>query len=383
MALKIFGGLIAVVIVGIGLVFATGNAPAIGLAWTFAFGGPPLPVDLTATAPKPDYANPHNWAGLPSRRGPEDLTPPGHTAATQGSAPVDVFFVHPTGYLSDGPWVFSMDTNTATEENTVWMMANQASAYNGCCNVYAPRYRQANIFAYFHGDDVREEVLGFAYQDVLSAFEHFLSEFNDGRPFVLASHSQGTHHSIRLLQERISSTPLVQRLVAAYIIGGSISQREVDEMSDISVCASANDLGCVIHWDTYSDSAIESDLSDSAENVCVNPLSWQQNGGLIPATQHLGAVPMAGMFNTEFGTEDVYQGVDFSRLGKPLPNLLAAQCQAGTLFVSDQSDNEFGNSSNFGGGSYHVMDYPLFHVDIRHNVQGRVTAFLGLDTTTE
>jgi hypothetical protein len=41
------------------------------------------------------------------------------------------------------------------------MMANQASAYNGCCNVYAPRYRQANIFAYFRGN--RDEVLAFDY----------------------------------------------------------------------------------------------------------------------------------------------------------------------------------------------------------------------------
>lgn len=376
MVFKVIAGVFAVVLLVAGLVFASGNGAAISLAWAFAFGGPPLPVELTEVAPRPDYSSSDNWAGLPSRQGAEDLAPPGYAAAVQGSAPVDVFFVHPTGYLSDGPWVFSMNTHTSTEENTTWMMANQASAYNGCCNVYAPRYRQASIFAYIRGDEVRKEVLGFAYQDVLRAFELFLTEFNSGRPFVLASHSQGTHHSIRLLKERISGTPVLTRLIAAYIIGGNIAQLEVDNMKDISVCANALDLGCVIHWDTYSDTALDSDLSDRAGNVCVNPLSWLPNGALAESMQHRGAVPTAGVFNVALGAQDIHQGIDFSRLGEPRTALLAAQCKSGVLFVSDQSDNEFGISAGFSGGNYHLMDYPLFHLDIRHNVEARVAAYM-------
>ena len=57
-------------------------------------------------------------------------------AYIQATAPVDVFFIHPTGYLAGDTWTFSMDPNTKAEENTQWMMANQASAYNGCCKVY-------------------------------------------------------------------------------------------------------------------------------------------------------------------------------------------------------------------------------------------------------
>ena len=374
--LKIVSGLIALVVVIVGLIFATGNGSMLTLAWAFNFGGPSLPVDLTDAAPAPDYSQSENWAGLPTRSGLEDFVPPGHALADQGSAPVDVFFVHPTGYLSDGPWAFSMNANSATEENTNWMMANQASAYNGCCNIYAPRYRQASIFAYFRGEEVRKEVLGFAYQDVLAAFDHFLAEFNQGRPFVLASHSQGTHHSIRLLQERISGTPLAKRLVAAYIIGGQIGQSEVDAMEDISVCSSASDLGCVIHWDTYSDTALDSDLAEREGAVCVNPLSWEHNGGLAQSTQHQGAVPMAGSFNVQFGAEDIPQGIKFAALGTPMPGLLDAQCKGGVLFVTDQGDNQFGESAGFGGGNYHLMDYPLFHMDIRRNVNNRVLAFL-------
>ena len=112
-----------------------------------------------------------------------------------------------------------MDLKSGTEENTESMMANMASASNGCCDVYAPRYREANIFAYFGEAGRREEVLNFAYQDVKRAFEYFLGHNNAGYPFVLASHSQCTHHAMRLLKEIIDPSDISHRMVAAYTIG--------------------------------------------------------------------------------------------------------------------------------------------------------------------
>ena len=39
-----------------------------------------------------------------------------------------------------------------------------------------------------------------AYSDVVAAFKHFIKVYSaDGRPIILASHSQGTMHSKRLL----------------------------------------------------------------------------------------------------------------------------------------------------------------------------------------
>ena len=94
------------------------------------------------------------------------------------------------------------------------------------------RYRQANIFAYFRGDEIRKQALGFAYQDVLRAFQYFLQHRSQGRPFVIASHSQGTHHGTRLLEEVIDGTPLAQRLVAAYY-WRRYSQCTFDDLTDV------------------------------------------------------------------------------------------------------------------------------------------------------
>src|SRR3546814_7072434 len=53
-----------------------------------------------------------------------------------------------------------------------------------------------------------------------SAFDYFLSQ-NEGRPLILAAHSQGSLHLIRLLREKVAGTPLASRIVAAYVVGRS------------------------------------------------------------------------------------------------------------------------------------------------------------------
>ncbi|MEZ5552284.1 MAG: DUF3089 domain-containing protein [Pseudomonadales bacterium] len=362
----------------LGVVYVTGNGAMLTLAWAYLFGAPDLPFDPEDAVAAPDYSDPENWAALPGREGLEDRVPAGvKNEVTQGSAPVDVFFIHPTGFLRGSSWTFSMDPDTATEENTQWMMANQASAYNGCCNVYAPRYRQASIFSYFKGPDIREKVLSFAYADVARAFDYFLENYSQGRPFIIASHSQGTHHGARLLKDRIDGTPLAQRMVAAYIIGGGIPESHFDDMQDIGLCSSATDLRCAVHWDTYSESVIDEALADRVGNVCVNPLTWTLNGGLADKEHHAGAVPVSGRFQVALTGADRATGIVFEPLGAPVPEMLQAQCRNGVLYITDQSDNPFGSvAGSFGGGNYHGLDYPVFHMDIRENARARVATYL-------
>ena len=348
------------------------------MGWTVALGGPRLPFDATDVAPAPNYADTANWAALPERAGAEDRMPAGVVDANvQDSAEVDVFFIHPTGYLAGDTWTFFMDPNSKAEENTQWMMANQASAHSSCCKIYAPRHRQANIFAYFRGDEIREQALGFAYQDVERAFQYFLQHYNQGRPFVIASHSLGTHHGTRLLAEVIDKTPTAERLVAAYIIGGGIAQTSIDGMQDIRLCTSATGLGCAVHWDTYSEAVIDQPVAANIGNVCTNPLSWELNGGLATKQQHQGAVPASGQFQAELSGSLKATGVPFGPLAAPIPQMLQAQCRNGVPYISDQTDTGFGEQGgSFGGGNYHGLDYPVFHMDIRENAKLRAQTFL-------
>ena len=114
-------------------------------------------------------------------------------------------------------------------------MRDQASVFNSCCDVYAPRYRQATLFAFSDTSEANngQQALAHAYSDVAAAFEQFLQE-NPERPIVLAGHSQGSHHLDKLIEEHVVGTAVERRLVAAYPIGFS-----VDTSNGLPVCECA------------------------------------------------------------------------------------------------------------------------------------------------
>ena len=376
-AVKVLGiGLVGVVSVLLGL-YWSGYGGQLAMSAFLAANAPAGDFDPTLAAPAPDYSDPGNWAALPFVLDPADLVPAG-VDRHSGDRQVDTFFIHPTGFLNAASWTSPMNRVSATEENTLWMMANQASAYNGCCDVYAPRYREVNIFAYFGDEKVRDEVLAFAYEDVLSAFEYFLEHYSKGRPFVIASHSQGTHHALRLLSEKIDGTRLLDRMVAAYLIGGVIipvSPKWFASMSDITPCERADDLHCVVHWDTLPEGA--EPMKRSATSLCTNPLSWRVNEEMAPAALNEGAVVPEGTYNTAFGSEDdapTHQM--FEALDAPQPGQTWAQCRDGSLFARDQTGTGFQAMGSDQLGTYHGLDYALFYMNIRNNAQLRVTKFL-------
>ena len=137
----------------------------------------------------------------------------------------------------------------------------------------------------------------------------------------------------------------------------------------------------MMSWDTWSESVIDSSSTDSVGNVCTNPLTWELDGGLAEKSLHKGAVVSSGVFQVELSGPDVATGIDFKPLGAPIAGALRAQCKNGSLFISDQSDTLFGEQGgSFGGGNYHGLDYPIFHMDIRQNAKLRAEAFFKKET---
>lgn len=359
---------LAVIATGAGIYFS-GNTLNV-IVW---LSGPPKNWDLARKAPDPDYAQPSSWAAWPGKGGPADFVPAG-TEKSGGPKAVDVFFIHPTGYMNGADWNSPLNPLSRTEENTTWMMANQASAYNGSANVYAPRYREASIFRYMGApEDIATKAMDFAYADVVRAFDHYMANENKGKPFIIASHSQGSQHAFRLLQEKIDGTSLQSSMVAAYAIGTRITNAEASSLKSIKVCDNPGQTGCLVHWATLGDGGTPP--PDMSDLVCVNPLSWKRDGGRSPATMHLGAVPISGTFSVRMFGDDSPQGVEFKQLEAPQPGLTWAECRNGFLYVADQSGGVF-NRFILPGKNYHGLDYSLFHVDIRNNVAERVSSYL-------
>src|ERR1700761_1702621 len=176
------------------------------------FERPQGPFDADNAPPAPDYAQPQAWLAFPGRKGRERSVPAGLAAIDEARAPADVFFIHPTTYLRSDGWGVPFN---APDRDAVFngpVLFGQASVFNGCCRIYAPHYRQVSLVGLKN-----MAAVALAYSDVARAFRYYIAHENHGRPFILASHSQGSAHAIRLLQQEILGTPLQKQLIAAYV----------------------------------------------------------------------------------------------------------------------------------------------------------------------
>ena len=148
-----------------------------------------------------------------------------------------------------------MDPVWSTDDNTRWMLGKQASVFNGCCEVYALRYREGALKFFFGDRQKKDDVLDFVYGDIDAAFIYFLTNFSKGHPFVSASHSQGSSLVVRLIERRIDGTPLRDRMVAAYLIGspaGDVTDPRVSRLKSIRARESADELHRIMPFGTYA-----------------------------------------------------------------------------------------------------------------------------------
>jgi Protein of unknown function (DUF3089) len=336
---------------------------------------PPMARADTAPAapPSPDYAQAAAWAAWPGRPSGADVVPPGLSAAPlPESQKVDLFFIHPTTYLVSSADNARYDEPGGTASRIDrGVLRFQASAFNACCRIYAPHYRQAALGAFMVRDDDRARAAyELAYSDVRRAFDYYLATENQGRPFLIASHSQGSLHAMRLLQERVAGQPLQQRLVAAYVVGFYVPQSIAH--SGLAVCADARQNGCLVDWNTVKEGTSAEPRArlvwldgayrhaETQPMVCVNPLNWVP-GGSAPAALNLGALP----------------GVHGDALEPPIPGLTGARCDGAVLRVSIPLTQRrgFADLLTLSSGSYHVFDYNLFYTNIRVNAMERVMSW--------
>lgn len=317
-----------------------------------------ISVPYAAPVPNllPDYSQSTAWAALPEKADAADHIPlRSDYKDQQASARADVFFIHPTIYVqapdSKFPWNASLADsalNLATDESTI---LNQASVFNGSCRVYAPRYRQAHYYAFVTSNkNDKVQALNFAYADVRTAFEYYLQHYNQGRPIVIAAHSQGTLHAVRLLKEFFDNKPLGDQLVVAYLIGMAVQS---DEFATIPPGDAPDQTRCFVSWRTFAKNYYP-DWYQNEENtaVCTNPLSWKTDDAYVSQKENLGGV----------GLKYTYY-----------PQLADAQCHQGLLWISKPyiKGRAFINNKN-----WHNADINLFWANVRQNVQARVEAFI-------
>jgi hypothetical protein len=308
--------------------------------------------DKETHPPVPDYSQADAWACLPTKHNASDTVPPNSGEKDmQSTASVDVFYIYPTLDFSGGNWnadIHNKKLNKLIERTAV---RAQAGAFNGSCKVYAPRYRQGTLACFYDktGTGSGSKALQLAYTDIRAAFQYYIKNYNQGRPFIIAGHSQGTLMAYQLLQEFVDTTALRKRMVAAYLVGYHIQK---DYFKNLKPCDSATQTGGYITWNTVQMNGQNSSLSKFFAGVCINPLTWKPDTGYIDASSDLGSV------NYSFK--------------KVEPHEVATAIRGGVLTVSAPVDKGY---RTFRTG-YHIYDYNFFYMNIRKNVQQRVEAYL-------
>jgi CubicO group peptidase (beta-lactamase class C family)/pimeloyl-ACP methyl ester carboxylesterase len=306
--------------------------------------------------PAPDYSQRDSWARHPG-------------TASDTSRPA-AFYINPTTYRGRELWNAphnAPDVNPGVDE----VVLGQASVLDACCDVWAPRYRQASFGALGGG----LQAYDLAFIDVRAAFEQFLDEIGE-RPFVILGHSQGALHTQRLVERVVDpDAALARRLVAAYVVGIPVPEAlYATTLSRVTACRAPEQVGCIVTWASYApDYKGLAQWRQSAREryapmmaaagtdaiQCTNPLSWQANETAMPPARNLGAT----MINKEA-----------TALITPVPGLVGARCADGALLVSPRPAEPF-TALEFIPGSYHFADVALFHENLSRNLVQRAAAW--------
>jgi hypothetical protein len=268
----------------------------------------PGPFSKFPSPPTPNYRRRQTWAAHPEHK-PLMAWPAGAShvpsAAGFGEAVADVFFIHPTTFRGmDRPWNASWDDAEISAVTDAWPIKHQASLYRSVGRVFAPRYRQAHLRTFYLRDEDSMAALELAYDDVRRAFISFLSNISKAGPIVIAGHSQGSFHGVRILQEFFDGTPLQSRLVAAYLPGYPIPG---DAFHNIQFADGPGQVGRVHSWMTFAEGYTpDFHASHIAGSTSIHPIlfrtesdvwnNWDMHQGVLTRKfklRHKGSISAA------------------------------------------------------------------------------------------
>ena len=224
----------------------------------------PLSAQTAApTAPAPDYAKAAAWLCLPGRAdvcstplATTALNPNGYGSTVPSSIardpPLDCFYVYPTVSRDQG---LNSDLNVSEEKAAAEV---QFARFAGVCRTFAPIYRQMTlgaVAAYSAGTDISANV-ALAYVDVRNAWRNYLATKNDGRPFVLIGHSQGSLMLQMLIAREIETNPAVAARMKLAILPGFnviVPQGKLvgGTFKKTPLCSRQGETGCVVSWTSF------------------------------------------------------------------------------------------------------------------------------------
>ena len=246
-----------------------------------------------------------------------------------------------------------------------------ASLFEESCNVFVPWYRQMGIK---YAAEVQKETgsldAGLAdlpYTDIKAALDYFFEKCNNGRPFVIAAHSQGSALLKYVLKNYFKEhQDYYKRMVAAYPIGFSITKDDLEQYPYLKFAEGESDAGVIISYNTEGPKNVQEKANNKVVlpgAISINPLNWKRDETYAPASMNKGSIVLE--MN---GTTPVRKIVDLGDVDAQV-NLERGVIVTNTIQpVTDMPDF-------FGPASFHENDYSFFYKNLQENVAKRVAAY--------
>lgn len=253
-----------------------------------------------------------------------------------------------------------------TDENEA-----HASVYAASTNVFVPYYRQSSLKneeeCWKKSGNMLTALTGTPYTDITAALDYYFANYNQGRPFIIAGHSQGSAMTKLVLMNYFKEHPdYYERMVAAYVIGYAVTREDLQANPHLKFATGESDAGVVVSWNT------EGPANANAQNmvwmpgaISINPLNWKLDDTYAPASENLGSYVLnLETLKHEFKDVSADAQVNVERgvvVTKP-------NCPFNPL------------TWLFGPASFHDNDYGLFYNNIKENVAKRIATYKAKQT---
>jgi len=299
-----------------------------------------------------DYSKDENWVDLEK----------------DGQKSADLFFIYPTVAMETANEDGFASIEEMTDMAHVIRLA-QTSAYEESCNVYMPFYRQAAMTLADGCNKDNQAYLDLlygskAYQDITAALDYYFEHYNNGKPFVLAGHSQGSAMLVDVLTHYMQDhKDYLERMVAAYAIGFAPSEDIFNETTGLKFATGEDDCNVVISFTTEGATASGKSILLPEKPMVINPLNWKTDDTYAPASLNKGCISVAPTFDSI--TEE--DGKDDAQINLTRKTLICTTRGSDEFTVSEEA---------FATESFHEKEYSMYYGNLKDNVRVRIEAYL-------
>lgn len=294
-----------------------------------------------------DYSNNEHWLILPEDN--KNILEPYITDSSLISY-ADVFYIYPTVFTDkkNKNWNESID-DEEQQNNALRVTRLQSSAWAESGRMFAPNYTQAHIRSYTELESGGRKALLKAYNDVKQAFTYYMEHYNNGRPIIIAGHSQGSTHGMLLLKDFFDGKKLQEQLVCAYLPGIGIQENEFES---IPFLKSEIQTGGFVSWNTFKRRYKTKKFKNWYEGkATINPVTWDEQK-YAERKLHQGFL----FWDDKMYTQSFHTHLENGAIWISLPKV-PFRSMAWTL------------------DDYHIGDVNLFWKDIQINAKNRVLAY--------